>query len=131
NYNMEQPKTKNIWKPDPAKGWITDRAGYERLLSEDRIWWPPNPATGWRSEEHTSELQSRENIVCRLLLEKKNCSEACSGILKTSTSVCAPFVSSSIMEANSSSAPFSSESILLMSDEFSTYTFAALPLIIK
>src|SRR5690606_20123253 len=25
-----------------------------------------------RSEEHTSELQSRENIVCRLLLEKKN-----------------------------------------------------------
>src|SRR5690606_40751219 len=28
--------------------------------------------TGRRSEEHTSELQSRENIVCRLLLEKKN-----------------------------------------------------------
>src|SRR5690606_41433402 len=37
--------------------------------------------TGWRasahphlprSEEHTSELQSRENLVCRLLLEKKN-----------------------------------------------------------
>src|SRR5690606_41449647 len=28
-------------------------------------------ATG-RSEEHTSELQSRENLVCRLLLEKKN-----------------------------------------------------------
>src|SRR5690606_6965808 len=27
---------------------------------------------GKRSEEHTSELQSRENIVCRLLLEKKN-----------------------------------------------------------
>src|SRR5690606_40532508 len=26
---------------------------------------------GIRSEEHTSELQSRENIVCRLLLEKK------------------------------------------------------------
>src|SRR5690606_17313783 len=25
-----------------------------------------------RSEEHTSELQSRENIVCRLLLEKTN-----------------------------------------------------------
>src|SRR5690606_39644723 len=24
-----------------------------------------------RSEEHTSELQSRENLVCRLLLEKK------------------------------------------------------------
>src|SRR5690606_39820512 len=28
--------------------------------------------TALRSEEHTSELQSRENLVCRLLLEKKN-----------------------------------------------------------
>src|SRR5436309_8603215 len=28
-----------------------------------------------RSEEHTSELQSRENLVCRLLLEKKKNSE--------------------------------------------------------
>src|SRR5690606_42066402 len=28
-------------------------------------------ATSSRSEEHTSELQSRENLVCRLLLEKK------------------------------------------------------------
>src|SRR5690606_41735637 len=28
-------------------------------------------ADGFRSEEHTSELQSRENLVCRLLLEKK------------------------------------------------------------
>src|SRR5690606_41339769 len=27
--------------------------------------------TDLRSEEHTSELQSRENLVCRLLLEKK------------------------------------------------------------
>src|SRR5690606_16734790 len=30
-----------------------------------------NSITFGRSEEHTSELQSRENIVCRLLLEKK------------------------------------------------------------
>src|SRR5690606_31489845 len=29
------------------------------------------PAQLVRSEEHTSELQSRENLVCRLLLEKK------------------------------------------------------------
>src|SRR6266480_8075106 len=29
------------------------------------------PASGWRSEEHTSELQSHVNLVCRLLLEKK------------------------------------------------------------
>src|SRR3712207_8560460 len=27
--------------------------------------------TPWRSEEHTSELQSRQYLVCRLLLEKK------------------------------------------------------------
>src|SRR5258708_22536896 len=30
---------------------------------------------GWRSEEHTSELQSPDHIVCRLLLEKKKTSE--------------------------------------------------------
>src|SRR2546429_6233406 len=29
------------------------------------------PAVGRRSEEHTSELQSRLHLVCRLLLEKK------------------------------------------------------------
>src|SRR5690625_5412399 len=28
-----------------------------------------------RSEEHTSELQSRGHIVCRVLLEKKNCKQ--------------------------------------------------------
>src|SRR3712207_8275261 len=42
---------------------------------------PPAPASGlivdatdpsWRSEEHTSELQSRQYFVCRLLLEKIN-----------------------------------------------------------
>src|SRR5262249_58460186 len=34
----------------------------------------PAPPGGWRrrSEEHTSELQSLTNLVCRLLLEKKN-----------------------------------------------------------
>src|SRR2546430_13267984 len=32
----------------------------------------PNPLQlRWRSEEHTSELQSQSNLVCRLLLEKK------------------------------------------------------------
>src|SRR5207249_5940278 len=30
------------------------------------------PDDRWRSEEHTSELQSRFDLVCRLLLEKKN-----------------------------------------------------------
>src|SRR5258708_15799045 len=33
---------------------------------------PSRPATPWRSEEHTSELQSPDHLVCRLLLEKKN-----------------------------------------------------------
>src|SRR5690606_17032938 len=32
---------------------------------------PEVTLTDYRSEEHTSELQSRENLVCRLLLEKK------------------------------------------------------------
>src|SRR5690606_41678109 len=32
-------------------------------------------SSAYRSEEHTSELQSRENLVCRLLLEKKNISK--------------------------------------------------------
>src|SRR6266496_6070729 len=32
---------------------------------------PPRQATDRRSEEHTSELQSRRDLVCRLLLEKK------------------------------------------------------------
>src|SRR2546427_1323514 len=34
--------------------------------------WSAIPVSGWnRSEEHTSELQSQSNLVCRLLLEKK------------------------------------------------------------
>src|SRR2546430_4068104 len=32
---------------------------------------PPQAAFRRRSEEHTSELQSQSNLVCRLLLEKK------------------------------------------------------------
>src|SRR2546430_11674756 len=32
----------------------------------------PTASTLMRSEEHTSELQSQSNLVCRLLLEKKN-----------------------------------------------------------
>src|SRR3712207_8664372 len=31
-----------------------------------------SPTAGRRSEEHTSELQSRQYLVCRLLLEKNN-----------------------------------------------------------
>src|SRR3712207_7814631 len=38
----------------------------------------PNFADMSRSEEHTSELQSRQYLVCRLLLEKKNIINCCS-----------------------------------------------------
>src|SRR5690606_39469419 len=41
--------------------------GHQRL--EPRL--EDRNVAGIRSEEHTSELQSRENLVCRLLLEKK------------------------------------------------------------
>src|SRR5438105_10391356 len=34
--------------------------------------WQISGVTTFRSEEHTSELQSRVDLVCRLLLEKKN-----------------------------------------------------------
>src|SRR5947209_10168783 len=34
-------------------------------------WWPRKKRCRCRSEEHTSELQSRQYLVCRLLLEKK------------------------------------------------------------
>src|SRR5271165_7238669 len=47
--------------PRPRRRSISTRRAWRRYRSR--------PA---RSEEHTSELQSRENLVCRLLLEKKN-----------------------------------------------------------
>src|SRR5690606_41956137 len=58
-----------------AGGWCA-RAGsctarHRRSGTAARACSPDWP-TATRSEEHTSELQSRENLVCRLLLEKKN-----------------------------------------------------------
>src|SRR2546422_5491322 len=51
---------------------------FQRLLAEDQLvgyrydgFWQP-----MRSEEHTSELQSRLHLVCRLLLEKKKSTKA-------------------------------------------------------
>src|SRR5688572_14050856 len=44
--------------------------GYKQLLPDLRFELVDSP--GSRSEEHTSELQSQSNLVCRLLLEKKN-----------------------------------------------------------
>src|SRR5690606_41403212 len=44
-------------KPDWSR--VNPLGGFKRIFGPD----------GLRSEEHTSELQSRENLVCRLLLE--------------------------------------------------------------
>src|SRR5688572_31592927 len=45
-----------------------ERAGAELVQRQARF---PGLVGGQRSEEHTSELQSQSNLVCRLLLEKK------------------------------------------------------------
>src|SRR5690606_27096848 len=64
---------------DYTPRWETRGYDLDRLVSADLVlsyWMGPAIAHtlvsfGFRSEEHTSELQSRENLVCRLLLEKK------------------------------------------------------------
>src|SRR5690606_39761753 len=55
------------------RSFITDKGRYHSVTRE----FTPDEGVDvpddyqQRSEEHTSELQSRENLVCRLLLEKK------------------------------------------------------------
>src|SRR5690606_41412300 len=50
--------------------WFDQDTGFQRLALQvaQRIYFDSQRV---RSEEHTSELQSRENLVCRLLLEQK------------------------------------------------------------
>src|SRR5260370_5877041 len=56
-----------------ARAWFTQaRCRWSRRSFRSRL---------RRSEEHTSELQSHLNLVCRLLLEKKKKSIACSATL--------------------------------------------------
>src|SRR5258706_16458056 len=55
--------TPGAWRPRPG------RRSCSRTRSRPRS--PIDCATERRSEEHTSELQSLTNLVCRLLLEKK------------------------------------------------------------
>src|SRR2546427_8769751 len=66
---------RSVWAPLLTQRLI-------RLLKEERTWDRVDPRALEeivaelflleRSEEHTSELQSQSNLVCRLLLEKKN-----------------------------------------------------------
>src|SRR5436309_10504320 len=53
----------------PISGVRGRRAGW--TAARPRAGGPGPSSRRVRSEEHTSELQSRENLVCRLLLEKK------------------------------------------------------------
>src|SRR5690606_39815280 len=58
--------------PDPSRRaafFVADRAADSGDRGHPA--WAECGVLRRRSEEHTSELQSRENIVCRLLLEKK------------------------------------------------------------
>src|SRR2546430_12037880 len=50
------------WKT-PDHVWVHD---YQAIYAEAGL-----RSAAFRSEEHTSELQSQSNLVCRLLLEKK------------------------------------------------------------
>src|SRR3712207_8185999 len=52
---------------DADEPWPPERPSSPRMRGSSAAAWAP----GFRSEEHTSELQSRQYLVCRLLLEKK------------------------------------------------------------
>src|SRR2546422_11535163 len=64
-----------IWRRSSSRAWGTSISTRRRRgNSSRRIAWPAGPCSTspyGRSEEHTSELQSRLHLVCRLLLEKK------------------------------------------------------------
>src|SRR3712207_7349319 len=61
----------------PRIGCCLSRAPWRRRCSSSGASWrtrgagTPRATSSPRSEEHTSELQSRQYLVCRLLLEKK------------------------------------------------------------
>src|SRR3712207_8221737 len=60
--------------PDPSLPPHTGRGGRKTVRNQFFLSLLPSPGVrgeGGRSEEHTSELQSRQYLVCRLLLEKK------------------------------------------------------------
>src|SRR3712207_8337099 len=60
-------KAKAADRSGPVRFLVADIASFEDEEGFDLI-----AMLNMRSEEHTSELQSRQYLVCRLLLEKKN-----------------------------------------------------------
>src|SRR5256885_7052217 len=63
----------------PAEVWVAGRIILHEITGhQQRIRWPVARTRVGRSEEHTSELQSPCNLVCRLLLEKKKINTHCS-----------------------------------------------------
>src|SRR2546422_3344033 len=66
------PYTTLFRSSSPAPGRILITVASHPRRPHSRISSSASGAVWDRSEEHTSELQSRLHIVCRLLLEKKN-----------------------------------------------------------
>src|SRR5690606_41383588 len=62
----------SVIPPTPLPIMFTFTSSVESFINESAIASKEPCTSDFRSEEHTSELQSRENLVCRLLLEKKN-----------------------------------------------------------
>src|SRR2546430_10342965 len=70
---LERPITVEPMKAFPVvKDLISDVSWNFRVKKRIKQFKPRPPDAPDRSEEHTSELQSQSNLVCRLLLEKKN-----------------------------------------------------------
>src|SRR2546430_8331730 len=63
-----------LWKSEPRRDEVMDPEHTWLMVDmmKDVIRRGTAFTAVWRSEEHTSELQSQSNLVCRLLLEKKN-----------------------------------------------------------
>src|SRR3712207_7035768 len=67
-YTSPKEEGRKTWDL-PRWNWQSARRSHDHCASEDCL--GNFNLGGSRSEEHTSELQSRQYLVCRLLLEKK------------------------------------------------------------
>src|SRR5258708_28753006 len=66
-------RSKNMGYKNRTKCILCGYSTQSNIGNRDLERW--NESTKWRSEEHTSELQSPDHLVCRLLLEKKKMEE--------------------------------------------------------